>query len=114
MPNFMTSPYLLFLKVNARTRAPGRLGATRHLAIQPQSGRPTTVVKSEIGGIVLYIRLPRTGDHDRIRVHIVLLFGGIALNVEDDFLAHLQVLGAPLLLEHGRDRGVVDMAQIVR
>src|SRR5207249_739597 len=35
-------------------------------------------------------------------------------NVEDELLARLQVLGTPLLLEHGRDRGVVDMAGIPR
>src|SRR5438105_3566700 len=84
------------------------------LAIEPQSGSPTAVVKGEIGGKVFHIGLPRTGDHDRAQVHIILLLRSIALHVEDDFLARLQVLSAALLFEHGRDRGIVDMAQVVR
>jgi putative transposase len=35
-------------------------------------------------------------------VHIVLLFRGIALDVEDELLARLQILGVPLLLQHRR------------
>src|SRR5713101_3124538 len=90
------------------------IGKARYLALQPQRGHTTAVVKGQVGGKVLHVRLPRAGEHDRDRVHIVLLLGGIALNVEDDFLPRLQVPGAPLFLEHGRELGVVDMAQVVR
>src|SRR4029450_11690484 len=83
------------------------------LAIEPQSSDPTTVVKGEIGSKVLHIGLPRAGDHDRVGIHIVLLLRGIALNVEDDVLARLQVLSGPLFFEHGRDLGIVDMTQVV-
>src|SRR5215471_10112135 len=84
------------------------------LAIEPQSSSTTAVVEGEVGGKVLYIGLPRAGDHARVCIHIVLLLCSIALNVEDDFLARPQVLGAPLFFEHGRDLGIVDMAQVVR
>src|SRR5712692_511135 len=84
------------------------------LALQPQGGGATAVVEAEVGSIMLDVRLPGARHHDDIRIHIILLLRGIALNVEDHFLASLQVLRASLLLEHGRDRGVVDVASVPR
>src|SRR6266700_2263472 len=84
------------------------------LPLQPQGGSTTAVVESLIGGIVLHIRLPGAGEHGGVRVHIVLLLGLIALKLIDDLPAYLQVLGAPLFLEHGGHLGVVDIAPIER
>src|SRR5262245_55246429 len=84
------------------------------LPIQPQRRSTTAVVEGHVRRIVLHVRLPGASDHTTVRVYVVLLLRGIALNVEDELLARLQILGTPLLLEHGRDRGVIDMAGIPR
>ena len=82
------------------------------LAIQPQGGGTTAVVEGLVGGIVLHIRLPGAGHHGGVRVHIVLLLGHIALKLINELLARLQVPGAPLFLEQGRERRVVDIAPV--
>src|SRR5262249_29183867 len=82
------------------------------LAIQPQGGDTTAVVEGEVWGVVLHIWLPGTGDHPRKQIHIVLLLRRIALKVDQDLLAHLWVLGSSLLLQHGHQLGVVDMAAV--
>src|SRR6266567_816729 len=84
------------------------------LPVQPQRGGATAVIEREVGGIMLHIGLPGARDHARSEVHIVLLFCSVALKLPDELLARLQVLGPPLLLEHGRELGVVDMAAIAR
>src|SRR5262245_57977649 len=84
------------------------------LSLQPHLGDATTVVEGEVVGKVLHIWLPGTGDHHREQIHIVLLLSGVALKVGEDFLARLRVLGAPLLLCHGRDFGFIDMAAVAR
>src|SRR5207249_10161180 len=66
------------------------------LPLQPQRGHPTAVVEGLVGRIVLYIWLPGTSHHGRVRVYIVLLLRHIALKRIDELLAGLQVLGAPL------------------
>src|SRR5262245_46813022 len=82
------------------------------LALQPQRRNTPTVVEGRVGRIVLHVRLPGASDHDGVRVHIVLLRCHMPLNVENELLTRFQVLRAPLLLEHGRERGVVDMATV--
>src|SRR5262245_36071976 len=47
------------------------------LAVQPRNGDPTAVVKGQVLGIVLQIRLPGAGDDLRGQVDIVLLSCGI-------------------------------------
>ena len=79
------------------------------LALQPQRRGAIAVVEAVVGGKVLHIRLPGGGDCGGVQVHIVLLLRHIALNVEDELLPCLQFLGAPLLLEHGRELGVIDV-----
>src|SRR2546425_4733295 len=78
------------------TRSPPYTLAVR-LPLQPQGGSTTAVVESLIWGIVLHIWLPGAGHHGRVRVHIVLLLGLIALKLKYDFLACLQVSGPPLV-----------------
>src|SRR5262249_32892096 len=84
----------------------------RPLPLQPQRSSTTAVVEALVGGIVLHIRLPGGGNHTGVRIHVVLLLGFIALKRKNDLPACLQVLGAPLFLEHGRDLGVVDVASV--
>src|SRR6266581_2754306 len=83
-----------------------------NLPIQPQRGGAPAVVEGGVGRIVLHIRLPGAGDHVGTRVHIVLLRCHIPLNIENDLLARFQVARAPLCLQHGRERGVIDMAAV--
>src|SRR5262245_23141292 len=71
---------------------------TPTLPIEPQGRRAIAVVETVVGGEVFHIRLPGTGDHVGASVHIVLLLRRTALDVEDDLLARLQVLRAPLFL----------------
>src|SRR5712692_7421105 len=91
-----------------------RYTAGTSIPIEQQGGSTTAVVEGHVRCIVLHVRLPGAGDHTRVRVYVVLLLRRIPLNVEDDFLACLQVLGTPLLLEHGCDRGVIDVADVPR
>jgi hypothetical protein len=79
------------------------------LSIQPQGGSTTAVIEGLIRGIVLHIRLPGASHHGGDDVHIVLLLGYIALKLINELLARLQVLGASLFLEQGRERRVVDL-----
>src|SRR6516162_1348640 len=73
------------------------------LPLQPQRCNTTAIVEALVGGIVLHIRVPGGGKHTGVRVHVVLLLGLIALKRKNDLPACLQVFGAPLFLEHGRD-----------
>src|SRR5262249_19028420 len=118
---FISSAYVLYrvcktpgatMSLAAMTRS--RDPCPAPLPLQPQRGSATAVVKGEVGGIVLDIGLPAARDHDGIRVHIVLLLGFIPLKGTHDLLPRLQVSGPPLFLEHGRDRGVVDMPPVER
>ena len=84
------------------------------LALQPQRRSAPAEVEGRVGRIVLHVRLPGAGDDPRVRVHIVLLRCHIPLNVKNELLARLQVLGPPLLLEHRCELGVVDMAAVAR
>ena len=84
------------------------------LAVQPQRGGGIAVVQEEIGGIVLHRRLTGAGEHPAVQIHIVLLCRRIALNVEDALLARRQVRRPPLLHDHRRERGVVDVAAVAR
>src|SRR5207249_4321137 len=77
-----------------------------------QRGGATTIIVGGVGSKVLHIWIPRAGDADAVEVHIVLLFCNISLQVKDKLPARLPVLCAPLLLEHGRDLRVVDMATV--
>jgi hypothetical protein len=72
------------------------------------------VVEGHVRGKVLHVRLPGTGEHVGVGVHIVLLLRRIALDVENELLARLQGLRAPLLLQHRRDLGVIDVAAVAR
>ena len=89
---------------------PGTLAA--NLAIQPQRGGATAIVEAEVGRIVLYVRSPGAGEHDGDGEYIVLLLRNIPLNVKDELLALLKILGPPLLLQHGQQLGIVDMAAV--
>src|SRR5205085_8666370 len=88
-------------------------GAVR-LSLQPQGSGTAPVVEGDIGAIVLDIWRPGRRGHIDAHVHVVLLLRHIVLDVEDDFPARLQVLGAPLFLEHGRERGVIDVGSVPR
>src|SRR6266700_7578543 len=81
-------------------------GAVR-LSLQPQGSGTAPVVEGDIGAIVFDIWCPGRRGHIDAYVHIVLLLRRIALDVEDDFPARLQVRRAPLCLEHGRERGII-------
>src|SRR5204863_8270994 len=93
---------------------PLSLSSSLLLPIQPRLGDTTAVVEGEVVGVVLQIRLPGTGDHHREQIYIVLLLRSIALKVGQELLARLRILGAPLLLRHGRKLGIVDMAAVAR
>src|SRR5262249_52680814 len=82
--------------------------------LQRQGRGTIAVVEAVVGSKVLHIRLPGGGDRVRVQVHIVLLLGYIALNVEDELLARLQVFGASLQLQHGREGGVIDVTRVPR
>src|SRR5215813_6490712 len=62
------------------------LGLSAGLPLQPQRGSPPAVVEGGVGCIVFHIRLPGAGDHAGDGVHIILLRGHIALNVENELL----------------------------
>src|SRR5262245_47459612 len=72
----------------APIRASSRAG---HLSIQPQRGGAIAIVEAVVGSKVLDVRLPGGGDGVGVQVHVVLLVRDIALNVEDELLARLQV-----------------------
>src|SRR5712692_868347 len=78
-------------------RAP-RCFPAMSLPFQPQRGDATTEVSAQVRGKVLHIRLPGGSDDRGGQVYIVLLLRGVALNSEDELLACLRVLPAPLLL----------------
>src|SRR5262249_11271214 len=84
------------------------------LPLQPERGGATAKVSREVRGKVVHIRLPGTRHDCGSQVYIVLLLRGVALNVENELLARLRVLHAPLLLHHRRQLGVVDMAAVTR
>src|SRR6266581_2611253 len=73
------------------------------LAVQPQRRHATTVIEGKVRRVILHIRLPGAGEHNGDGEHIVLLLCNIALNVKDELLARLQVLGPSLLLQHGHE-----------
>src|SRR5262249_39905380 len=82
------------------------------LALKPQCRGTAAVVEGRVGSVVLDIRLPGAGDTYGVKVHVVLLLRNMPLDVEDDLPARLQILRAPLFLEHGRDRGIVDVTAV--
>src|SRR6266700_3541989 len=82
-------------------------GVPMRLSLQPQGSGTAPVVEGDIGAIVFDIWCPGRRGHIDAHVHVVLLLRRIALDVEDDFSARLQVLRAPLCLEHGRERGII-------
>src|SRR5262249_52708721 len=77
-------------------------GGARSLGspLQPQGRGTIAVVEAVVGSKVLHIRLPGGGDRVRVQVHIVLLLCYIALNVEDELLARLQVLALSQITEN--------------
>src|SRR5712691_7137139 len=100
--------------VSASRWAAGLSSIPFDLPIQPQRGGAPTVVEGGVGRIVLHVGLPGAGDHVGAGVHIVLLRCYIPLNVENELLPRLQVSRTPLCLQHGRERGVIDMAAVAR
>src|SRR5262245_51967053 len=70
------------------------------LPLEREGGGAAAVV--EVGGrrIALHVGRPRPGDPDAVEIDVVLLLGGVALDVEDELAARLQLLRAHLLLEH--------------
>src|SRR5215510_7585064 len=95
----------------ARVRHPAS-GLASHLAIQPQYRSGHTVFLQGVRSIVFDVRLMGSGEHWASQIHIVLLLGLVPLDVEDALLTRLQVLCAPLCLEHRREGRVVDMADV--
>src|SRR5215467_9694139 len=84
------------------------------LAVQPQRRHATTVIEGGVRRVVLHIRLPGTGVRNGNGEHIVLLLRNITLNVKDELLARLQILGPALLLQHSQELRVVDMAAVAQ
>src|SRR5215510_9694733 len=104
---------LLSLLLSLPSRYPP-LAAPASLPIQPQRGGAIAIIKREVRGVVLHIRLPGARDTHTIQVYIVLLLCRIALDVKDNLLTRLQVLRAHFLLEYCRELGVVDVAAVAR
>ena len=50
------------------------------------------VVEARVRRIVLHARLPGSGETDAVQIHVVLLLGGVALNVEDESPPCLEIL----------------------
>ncbi len=96
----------------ASTRSSPAYEPAVRLPLQPQRRGAIAVVEAVVGGKVLHIRLPGGRDRGGVQVHIVLLLRDIALNVENELLARLQILRSSLFLKHGRKRGVMDVADV--
>src|SRR5215831_17699457 len=84
------------------------------LAVQPQRRHATTVIEGGVRRVVLHIWLPGTGVRNRDGEHIVLLLRNIALNVKEELLARLEILSPSLLLQHGQELRIVDMAAVAQ
>src|SRR5215831_12277997 len=84
------------------------------LAVQPQRRHATAVIEGQVRRVVLHIRLPGTGIRNGDGEYIVLLLRNIALNVKDELLARLQLLGPALFLQHGQELRIIDMATVAQ
>src|SRR5207302_7318372 len=59
-------------------------------------------------------RLMEASKREARQIHIVLLLGLVPLDGENELPARLQVLRAPLFLEHRREGGIIDVADVAQ
>src|SRR5438093_8691818 len=83
-----------------------------HLLIEPERGGAAAVVEARVRRVVLHIGLPGSGDAYGVEIDVVLLLGGITLDVADELPAGFQLPDAHLLLQHPRQLGVIDVAAV--
>src|SRR5689334_20959704 len=80
--------------------------------LEPECGAAVTVVEARVRRVILHVRLPGPGETGAVEIHIVLLLGGVALDVENELPPRFEVPGPHLLLQHRDDRGVADVARV--
>src|SRR5215471_16195264 len=79
----------------------------RALLVQPRAHEAPAVVVADVGPEILDIGHPRRYRAHRSAEGVVDLLRGVALDVEHQVAALLLVEGAPLLLDHVGELGVV-------
>src|SRR6266511_4414385 len=85
-----------------------------HLLFEPECGGPAAVVEARVRRVVFHMGLPGSDDANRVEIDVVLLLGGIPLDVEDELPADFQLPDAHLLLQHPGQLGVIDVAAVAR
>src|SRR5215510_9884369 len=91
---------------------PSAMSGPLPLRLEPERGGAVAVVEARVRGVVLHPWPPGPRKHAGVQVHVELLLGGVALDVEDELIARLEILGAHLLLQHGHHLGVGDVATV--
>src|SRR6185503_7472686 len=83
------------------------------LTIEPGGDEPPPIVVAEVRRVVLEGAVPDAHVYGRRHLHVVLLLGEVALDLEDQLLALGEVRGPALADEQVGHDGVIEVALVL-